>query len=129
MRVADTQVHFMTIRRKASGLGRACSRRLHRDHPLRRRSRQLQSAEADAALDTTIDRKMGRMRILSACLGVVSAAALSIGAPVRAPVTVPMSQYDYGRTGANLQESILDPSNVDAAHFGKLFSRRVDDSI
>jgi len=69
------------------------------------------------------------MRSLSACLGVISAAALSIGAPVRAPVTVPMSQYDYGRTGANLQESILNPSNVDATHFGKLFSRRVDDSI
>jgi hypothetical protein len=40
-----------------------------------------------------------------------------------------MSQYDYGRTGANLQESILKPSNVDATHFGKLFSRTVDDSI
>src|SRR5439155_17510685 len=69
------------------------------------------------------------MRSLSACLGVISAAALSIGAPVRAPVTVPMSQYDYGRTGANLQEWVLNPSNVDATHFGKLFSRRVDDSV
>jgi len=72
---------------------------------------------------------MGRMRILSSWLGVISVVAVTIGAPVRAPVTVPMSQYDYGRTGANLQESILNPSNVDATHFGKLFSRRVDDSI
>jgi hypothetical protein len=69
------------------------------------------------------------MRILSSWLGVISAAAVSIAAPASGPVTVPMSQYDFGRTGANLQEPILDPSNVDAAHFGKLFSRRVDDSI
>ncbi|HJZ72445.1 MAG TPA: hypothetical protein VKE51_11955 [Vicinamibacterales bacterium] len=68
------------------------------------------------------------MRILP-WLGVIGAVGMSIGAPVRAPVTVPMSQYDYGRTGANLQESTLNPSNVDATHFGKLFSRRVDDSI
>src|SRR5207244_11102713 len=101
----------------------------HREDPLRRRSRQLRSAEADAALDTTIDRKMGRMRILSSWLGVISVVAVTIGAPVRAPVTVPMSQYDYGRTGANLQESILNPSNVDATHFGKRFSRRGEDSI
>jgi len=69
------------------------------------------------------------MRILSSWLGIISAAAVTIGAAARAPVTVPMSQYDYARTGANLQESILAPSNVDAAHFGKLFSRTVDDSV
>ncbi len=46
-----------------------------------------------------------------------------------AQVTVPMSQYDYGRTGANLQEWMLSPSNVNSTHFGKLFSRPVDDSI
>ena len=65
------------------------------------------------------------MRILSCWLGVICA----IVASVSAQVTVPMSQYDYGRTGANLQEWMLSPSNVDAARFGKLFSRRVDDSI
>ena len=48
---------------------------------------------------------------------------------VSAQVTVPMSQYDYGRTGANLQEWMLNPSNVNATTFGKLFSRSVDDSI
>jgi len=53
----------------------------------------------------------------------------AVGASISAQVTVPMSQYDYGRTGANLQEWMLSPSNVDATHFGKLFSRRVDDSI
>ena len=65
------------------------------------------------------------MRILSCWLAVICAVAASVSAQV----TVPMSQYDYGRTGANLQERMLNPSNVDATHFGKLFSRRVDDSI
>ena len=40
-----------------------------------------------------------------------------------------MSQYDYERTGANLQEWILHPSNVNSASFGKLFSRNVDASV
>lgn len=40
-----------------------------------------------------------------------------------------MSQYDYERTGANLQEWILRPSNVNPTTFGKLFSRNVDASI
>src|SRR5947207_2753753 len=65
------------------------------------------------------------MRMLPSWLAVMSALAASAGPPV----TVPMSQYDYGRTGANLQERILNPSNVDPAHFGKLFARSVDDSI
>jgi hypothetical protein len=46
-----------------------------------------------------------------------------------AQVTVEMSQYDYERTGANLQEWILHPSNVNSAGFGKLFSRNVDASV
>jgi hypothetical protein len=65
------------------------------------------------------------MQTLATWLGVIS----TVAASVSGPVTVPMSQYDYGRTGANLQESILKPSNVGATHFGKLFSRTVDDSI
>src|SRR5262245_63976211 len=68
---------------------------------------------------------MSAMRILRSWLAVVTTVAASVGGPV----TVPMSQYDYGRTGANLQESVLKPSNVDATHFGKLFSRSVDDSV
>jgi hypothetical protein len=69
------------------------------------------------------------MRILFSWLGVISAVGASLGAPSGTPVTVAMSQYDLGRTGANLQEWVLNPSNVDATHFGKLFSRRVDDSV
>lgn len=65
------------------------------------------------------------MRILSCWFGVICAVAASVSAQV----IVPMSQYDYGRTGANLHEWMLNPSNVDATHFGKLFSRKADDSI
>lgn len=65
------------------------------------------------------------MRLPSCWLAAICAVATSVGAQV----TVQMSQYDYGRTGANLQEWMLDPSNVDATHFGKLFSRSVDASI
>ena len=52
-----------------------------------------------------------------------------LAAELSAQVTVEMSQYDYERTGANLQELILHPSNVNAASFGKLFSRKVDASV
>ena len=65
------------------------------------------------------------MRILP-----ISVAILVTAAPcLRAQVTVPMSQYDYGRTGANLNEWILNPSTVDSNRFGKIFSRSVDDSV
>src|SRR5262249_40075556 len=50
-------------------------------------------------------------------------------AQLGAQVTVAMSQYDYERTGANLQEWILHPSNVNSTSFGKLFSRTVDASV
>lgn len=50
-------------------------------------------------------------------------------AQLSAQVTVEMSQYNYERTGANLQEWILHPSNVNPANFGKLFSRNVDASV
>jgi hypothetical protein len=66
-----------------------------------------------------------KLRILPALFGI----ALMAAARLSAQVTVPMSQYDYGRTGANLQEWILSPSNVDSTHFGKIFSRSVDDSV
>src|SRR6185436_16933549 len=50
-------------------------------------------------------------------------------AQLGAQVTVEMSQYDYERTGANLQEWMLQPSTVNSAGFGKLFSRSVDASV
>ena len=65
------------------------------------------------------------MRILLFWFGI----SFTLPVWLSAQVTVPMSQYDYERTGANLQEWILNPSNVNAASFGKIFSRSVDASI
>jgi hypothetical protein len=51
------------------------------------------------------------------------------GSPVRGPVSV-LTQHNNGeRTGANLNEVILAPSNVNTNHFGMLFRRVVDDQI
>jgi hypothetical protein len=51
------------------------------------------------------------------------------GSPVRTPVSL-LTQHNNGeRTGANLNEVILTPSNVSAKQFGMLFRRVVDDQI
>src|SRR6266850_2205756 len=54
-------------------------------------------------------------------------AALIFAFPALAQVTT--WQYDNARTGANLHETILTPSNVNASHFGKVFSRPVEGDI
>jgi hypothetical protein len=46
-----------------------------------------------------------------------------------AQVDVLTAQYGNGRTGANMQESVLTSSNVNSAEFGRLFSRAVDGPI
>jgi hypothetical protein len=51
------------------------------------------------------------------------------GSPVRSQVSV-LTQHNNGeRTGANLHEVILTPSNVSTKQFGMLFRRVVDDQI
>src|SRR5450432_1811363 len=52
---------------------------------------------------------------------------LSIGA--RAQVDVLTQHNDNMRTGANLQETLLTPKNVNKAQFGMLFKRLVDDQL
>lgn len=43
--------------------------------------------------------------------------------------SVPMAQYNFDRTGANLNELVLNTASVNPDQFGKLFSRTVDDSV
>ena len=50
-------------------------------------------------------------------------------ASVRAQVDVLTQRYDNARSGTNLRETILKPSNVNPKSFGKLFSRDVDGEI
>src|ERR1035437_4329211 len=47
----------------------------------------------------------------------------------RAQTSVPMERNDTSRTGANLNETILNTSNVNVNQFGKLYSYTVDGSI
>src|SRR5580698_7719278 len=45
---------------------------------------------------------------------------------VNAQVNVLTYKYDNARTGQNLNEPLLSPVNVNAAHFGRRFSHSVD---
>jgi hypothetical protein len=62
------------------------------------------------------------MRILATLLVVANA-------PLLVTAQWITSQHDNARTGANLQETILTPSNVNAASFGKIFSYKVDGDV
>src|SRR5882724_3035965 len=52
-----------------------------------------------------------------------------LSVPIQAQVNVLTERYDNGRTGANLNETILNTSNVTAGQFGKLYSIPVDGSV
>ncbi len=52
-----------------------------------------------------------------------------VGTIARGQVNVLTQHNDNERTGANLQETVLKPSNVDPIHFGMLFKHLVDDQV
>src|ERR1700676_394141 len=58
-----------------------------------------------------------------------SAILLFAAAPTRAQVSVRTQHNDNARTGANTQETVLNPDNVNSSHFGLLFKRAVDDQV
>jgi hypothetical protein len=57
------------------------------------------------------------------------ALAARTAAATPSPAQITTAQYDNARTGANLNETILAPANVNATHFGKLFSIKVDGDV
>ena len=65
------------------------------------------------------------MELRSACrIAVVMAMAAGF-----CPAQVTTSQYDNSRTGANLNEKVLTPANVNARQFGKLGAFQVDGPV
>jgi len=59
----------------------------------------------------------------------ISATVLLAGVAPQAPLPVTTSQYGFARTGANLDEFLLTPRSVNAAHFGKVGVFAVDGPI
>ncbi len=67
-----------------------------------------------------------RDRPVFSCLAVLCLALVGVAA---SQVAVTTNHNDSGRTGTNLQESVLNTSNVNVSNFGKLFTRTVDGYI
>ncbi len=69
-------------------------------------------------------------RVVGACVVVCAVWAAPPASPVRAADVGVLTQHnDLARTGANLSETALRPANVNAASFGKLFTRAVDGQV
>ena len=65
------------------------------------------------------------MKISANCLGIFALVLASLFSVAQ----VTTSQYDNSRTGANLNETILTPQNVNAKQFGKLGAFKVDGAV
>jgi len=63
---------------------------------------------------------------IAGVLAVVASVFVQITSGQSTPVTVLTQHNDNSRTGANLNETALNTSNVSAGQFGKLFTRAVD---
>lgn len=72
----------------------------------------------------------GRWRWVAVCAVLLTVWAAPPMSPVRAADTGVLTQHnDLARTGANLNETQLRPATVNAASFGKLFTRTVDGQV
>src|SRR6202162_2144180 len=60
------------------------------------------------------------------CAGLILLASISLASPALGQVSVLTGQYDNARTTANLNETILNTSNVNVSQFGLLYSRSLD---
>src|SRR5579864_8077455 len=67
------------------------------------------------------------MRVCCICLA-GTLAVLGVGRAC-AQVDVLTQHNNNARTGVNSQETVLTPANVGKAHFGKLFTHKVDDQL
>jgi hypothetical protein len=96
------------------------------DHPTEIDSGVLGSRETTSAADLRCTTRGCNMfnRLLPVAAAAVATAMASAGS-----VNVTTWRYDMGRTGQNLTETTLTPSNVNATTFGKLYSYAVDGDV
>ena len=66
---------------------------------------------------------------LSTLHGLILLLLVILSTPARAQVSIVTERYDNSRTGANLNETVLNTSNVNTSQFGLLYRYTVDGSI
>ena len=71
-------------------------------------------------------KNQGRRNSMAKASGILLALLLVRALPATAQTSVVTQNYDTARTGANTNETILTPQNVNTNQFGKLFSYPVD---
>jgi len=76
-----------------------------------------------------IKRSGGELRLAGKLLSWSCLLFMLVGFRSASRAQVLTSQYDNARTGADLHETILKPSNVNSREFGKLFSWTVDGDV
>jgi outer membrane protein assembly factor BamB len=76
-----------------------------------------------------IERSMGRIRFTGRPLPGLCLPFMLVGFQATNHAQILTAQYDNSRTGADLHETILKPSNVNSRDFGKLFFRTVDGDV